>query len=147
MHIHNTFKISSFVAISISAIMSNVAANPSIDGPRADIGTKEASDLGIELRVGNFSSGFMDESSPLFLTIDLTTFDACKVRGVGIDVWSSSGTLVFGSAISSLSGRNYPFRVDRKYLDTTRVAVACDDGPDVLSRVYSFNLGDLVQFP
>ena len=131
--------------MSVGLIAATASAN--IDVPRTELDAERANDLGINLIVQNFNYEYMDEPSPLFFKLDLTTFEACQVRDVGMDVWDSAGTLVFGTGISSFFGPIYPFRLGREYLDTTRIGVVCDEGPDDFSHVYQFTLGDLVQFP
>ena len=117
------------------------------EGPRITLDSKTANELGIFLETGNFSYELLDAPSPLFFELDLSAFGACKVRDVGIDVRDSAGTLVFSTGISHSSNAHYPFRLGREYLKTTMIGIACDDGPDVLSRLYQFTLGNLVQLP
>ena len=118
-----------------------------IAGTHTNLSAEEARDLGIELLARNFEYELMDEPSPLFFRLDLSSFDVCKIRDVGIDVQDSSGTNIFGTTISRFNGPIYTFRLDRRYLNSTDMAIACDDGPDVLDRVYLFKLWDLLQEP
>lgn len=151
----NKLKTLSFFKLAIlSMSVITAVASASFDTPRTELDAKGASDLGIKLTVDNFDYRLMDEPSPLFFTLDLSAFDACEIHSVGMDVWDSTGTLVFGTGISNSFGPTYSFRLDRKYLDTTHVGMMCQggadlfpEGQDLFPRVYQFTLGDLVQFP
>ena len=131
----------------LSAILVSGTVVATTEGPRITLDNKTANELGIFLETRNFSYELLDAPSPLFFELDLTTFEACEVRDVGMNVRDASGILVFGTGISHSSNAHYPFRLGREYLKTTIIGISCEDEPDVLSRMYQFILGDLVQFP
>lgn len=116
----------------------------SVSGPRTTLDAELARSLGIGLEVRNVAYELRDEPSPLFLNLNLEKFDACIVRGVGMDVRDENATLIFGVDLASFRGPYYHFRLDRRFLDTTMMGIVCDDGPDVLSHVHLFTLSDLV---
>ena len=118
-----------------------------LSSPRTTLNSEQAAELGIEVKAANFDYEFMDAPAPIFVQVDLSRFEACEVWGVGIDVWNASGELIFGTTINSLNKEIYPFRLERGYLNTTDMTIGCDSGPDVLSHVYLFKLGDLIPTP
>lgn len=118
-----------------------------IGSPRTTLDAQEAMDLGIAVSAHNFEYEIMDAPAPLFVTLELSGFKACQVRGVGIDVFDPDGNLVYGSSISNQNGTTYPFRLKREYLQHTKMAIVCHSGPQTLDYVYLFDLGGLVQAP
>lgn len=147
MNIQNLATSSIFSMLSILAISFSNAVIANVDAPRIRLDSESANELGILIKVENLNYELMDNPSPLFIQLDLTAFGACKVRDVGMDVRDAAGTLIFGTGISSFLGARYPFRLDRQYVKTTVVFIACDEGPDIQSRIYQFTLGNLVQIP
>jgi len=115
-----------------------------LSGPRSELSGEEAVNMGINLIARNFEYELMDEPAPIFLQLDLSQFQACEILDVGIDVKNESGAIFFGAEISSMNGSVYAFRLEREYLSSTDLAIACDSGPDVLNHVYLFKLGELL---
>lgn len=118
-----------------------------ISNPRTTLSGEEAIDLGIELVAHNFEYEVMDQPSPLFVRLELSGFNACQVRDVGIDVLNAAGTLVYGSLITKSNGQVYAFRLEREYLDYTKMAIRCESGSNSLDYVYMFEIKDLIQTP
>ena len=130
------------IALALAAAGATYLANP-----RTTLDAQEAIDLGIVASAHNFDYEIMDEPSPLFITLQLSGFSACQINAVGIDVLDAEGVVVFGSHISPSNGTTYSFRLDREYLDSTRMAIVCHSGPTVLDYVYLVELNNLITAP
>ena len=118
-----------------------------IGNPRTTLDAREALDLGIAVSAHNFEYEIMDAPAPLFVTLELSSFTACQVRSVGIDVLDTNGNTMYGSSIANQNGTTYHFRLERTYLEYSKMAIACHSGPQTLDYVYLFDLGELIQTP
>ena len=112
-------------------------------GPRTELSGEEAIELGLVLTAKNLEYEIQEAPAPIFFQLDTTQFSACEVRDIGLDVNDESGDLIFGSEISSVTENLYAFRLEREYIHSTDMAIACDSGPDVLDHVYLLKLGAL----
>ena len=118
-----------------------------ISNPRTTLDAQEAIDLGIVISAHNFDYEVMDAPAPLFLTLELSNFKACQIRDVGIDVKDENGNVQYGSSIANQNGTTYPFRLERRFLEFSEMAIVCHSGPQTLDYVYLFDLGELVHAP
>ena len=132
----------------MSLVLAIAAAGATyIGNPRRTLDAQESIDLGIVASAHNFNYEILDEPSPLFVTVELSGFTACQINDIGIDVLDEAGTIVYGSSIAPRNGTTYSFRLEREYLNSTRMAIGCHSGPTVLDYVYLFDLGALIQAP
>lgn len=115
--------------------------------PRTTLDAQEIIDLGIVASAHNFEYELQDAPSPLFVNLELSGFTACQIKGVEINVIDEVGTTMFGSLIAANRGNTYTFRMEREYLNSTRLVIICNAVPTQLEHAYRLKLGDIIKAP
>ena len=128
----------------IYLLLLTMAGATYLDGLHTPLGPTEAAELGIVISATDTEKVYQ-HPYPLFLfEVDLSGFDACELRSVGVYFFNDVGQQVFGSSIEEEFG-HYNFQLLGDYLDNANLLVTCDRGPDALDSSYVIELGEYRQ--
>ena len=117
-----------------------------IGGLQTPLQPAGAEDLGIIISAIDSEKVFQHPYPVFLFEVDLSNFDACMLRSVGVNFFDDAGQLVYASSIGEEFG-HYNFQLLEDFLDNAKLLVTCDAGPDALDPSYVIELGEYSRFP
>lgn len=84
---------------------------------------------------------------PTYYTLDVSEAKDCDVVAIGIEVQNASGATGFGTTISGGENEVYAFRLAQEYISTSSLAVRCDTGPNIIDKIYIFDIKEALYAP